>query len=132
MPPWTASQGKTATGGDGPVLWRASRRFAFPHDKCRSTFYTEKYREQSRAARRHAVGCSTCRGRERWEKQRSVVSKSDGGPFVSIVRVGLAETKKFAEGYDAIFGKKKAAPVKQEKASAEDAPAKKKKKAKKK
>jgi hypothetical protein len=25
---------------------------------------------------------------------------------VSIVRVGLAETKKFAEGYDAIFGKK--------------------------
>jgi hypothetical protein len=26
---------------------------------------------------------------------------------MSIVRVGLAETKKFAEGYDAIFGKKK-------------------------
>jgi hypothetical protein len=26
---------------------------------------------------------------------------------VSIVRVGLAETKKFAEGYEAIFGKKK-------------------------
>jgi hypothetical protein len=24
---------------------------------------------------------------------------------MSIVRVGLAETKKFAEGYDAIFGK---------------------------
>jgi hypothetical protein len=24
---------------------------------------------------------------------------------VSIVRVGLSETKKFAEGYDAIFGK---------------------------
>jgi hypothetical protein len=31
-----------------------------------------------------------------------------GGEKVSIVRVGLAETKKFAEGYDAIFGKKKA------------------------
>ena len=30
-----------------------------------------------------------------------------GGPFVSIVRVGLAETKHFAEGYEAIFGKKK-------------------------
>jgi hypothetical protein len=30
----------------------------------------------------------------------------EGGHFVSIVRVGLAETKKFAEGYDAIFGKK--------------------------
>jgi hypothetical protein len=28
---------------------------------------------------------------------------------VSIVRVGLAETKKFAEGYDAIFGRKAAA-----------------------
>jgi hypothetical protein len=27
---------------------------------------------------------------------------------VSIVRVGLAETKKFAEGYEAIFGKKAA------------------------
>ena len=26
---------------------------------------------------------------------------------MSIVRVGLAETKKFAEGYDAIFNKKK-------------------------
>jgi hypothetical protein len=26
---------------------------------------------------------------------------------VSIVRIGLAETKNFAEGYDAIFGKKK-------------------------
>jgi hypothetical protein len=26
---------------------------------------------------------------------------------VSIVRVGLAETKNFAEGYEAIFGKKK-------------------------
>ena len=29
-----------------------------------------------------------------------------GGDFVSIVRIGLAETKKFSEGYDAIFGKK--------------------------
>jgi hypothetical protein len=28
---------------------------------------------------------------------------------VSIVRVGLSETKKFADGYDAIFGRKKAA-----------------------
>lgn len=27
---------------------------------------------------------------------------------MSIVRVGLAETKKFADGYDAIFGKKRA------------------------
>jgi hypothetical protein len=28
---------------------------------------------------------------------------------VSIVRVGLSETKKFAEGYEAIFGKKEIA-----------------------
>jgi hypothetical protein len=28
---------------------------------------------------------------------------------VSIVRIGLAETKKFSEGYDAIFGKKQTA-----------------------
>jgi len=28
---------------------------------------------------------------------------------VSIVRIGLAETKKFADGYEAIFGKKAAA-----------------------
>jgi len=27
---------------------------------------------------------------------------------VSIVRVGLSETRKFAEGYDAIFGKRSA------------------------
>jgi hypothetical protein len=32
--------------------------------------------------------------------------------FVSIVRIGLAETKKFAEGYEAIFGKKKSAKPK--------------------
>jgi hypothetical protein len=31
-----------------------------------------------------------------------------GGWCVSIVRIGLAESKDFAEGYDAIFGKKKA------------------------
>src|SRR5262245_36282945 len=30
-----------------------------------------------------------------------------GGSSVSIVRIGLAETKNFAEGYEAIFGKKK-------------------------
>jgi hypothetical protein len=32
---------------------------------------------------------------------------------VSIVRVGLAETKKFAAGYEAIFGRK--APAKRQK-----------------
>ncbi len=45
---------------------------------------------------------------------------------MSIIRVGLAETKNYAEGYDAIFGKKK------EPAAKEEAPAVKKKKDKKK
>ena len=33
-----------------------------------------------------------------------------GSALMSIVRVGLAETKKFAEGYDAIFGRKTTKP----------------------
>ena len=37
---------------------------------------------------------------------------------MSIVRVGLAETKNFAEGYEAIFGKKKAAKPKKTKPAA--------------
>ena len=37
---------------------------------------------------------------------------------MSIVRVGLAETKKFAEGYDAIFGKKKTGESKKTKTAA--------------
>ncbi len=52
---------------------------------------------------------------------------------MSIVRVGLAETKNFAGGYDAIFGKKKATKAKKPKAAtAKAGTAKKKKKAKKK
>jgi hypothetical protein len=34
---------------------------------------------------------------------------------MSIVRVGLSQTKKFATGYDAIFAKKKARPAKKPK-----------------
>jgi hypothetical protein len=46
---------------------------------------------------------------------------------VSIVRVGLSETKKFAEGYDAIFGrKKKSGTAKKAKASAKGGAARKK------
>ena len=33
---------------------------------------------------------------------------------MSIIRVGLAETKKFADGYDAIFGNKKKDETKEE------------------
>lgn len=35
---------------------------------------------------------------------------------MSIVRIGLAETKNFAEGYEAIFGKKKTSEAKKTKA----------------
>ena len=45
---------------------------------------------------------------------------------MSIVRVGLAETKNFAEGYDAIFGKKKPTQSKQRQTAAKRSPAKKK------
>ena len=46
---------------------------------------------------------------------------------VSIIRVGLAETKKFSEGYEAIFGKKKEeAGTKTKKSSAKKKKAKKK------
>ncbi len=34
------------------------------------------------------------------------------GFVMSIVRIGLAETKNFSDGYDAIFGKKKPAAKK--------------------
>jgi hypothetical protein len=37
---------------------------------------------------------------------------------VSIVRIGLAETRRFADGYEAIFGKKKARQTRRPKASA--------------
>lgn len=46
--------------------------------------------------------------------------RNSGGTFVSIVRVGLAETKKFAEGYEVIFGKQAA----ESEETAEKAPAK--------
>jgi hypothetical protein len=51
---------------------------------------------------------------------------SSGETFVSIVRVGLAETKHFAEGYEAIFGTKKKA-AKKDKPAAKKASAGKKK-----
>lgn len=53
---------------------------------------------------------------------------------MSIVRIGLAETHKFAQGYDAIFGKnkKKTAPTKKAKAKPKGSVVKKKKKMKKK
>ena len=50
---------------------------------------------------------------------------------MSIVRIGLAETKNFGEGYDAIFGSKKKSTASKEKKPAAKA-AKPKKKAKKK
>ena len=46
-----------------------------------------------------------------------------GGYVVSIVRIGLAENKGFAEGYAAIFGKKKPAEKATEKVADKKAPA---------
>jgi len=43
---------------------------------------------------------------------------SPGGSPMSIVRIGLGETDKFGEGYDAIFGKKKITRPKKAKAAA--------------
>jgi hypothetical protein len=49
------------------------------------------------------------------------------GLAVSIIRIGLAETKHFSEGYEAIFGaKKKSAPAKAKKTAKKAKPAKKK------
>jgi hypothetical protein len=59
-------------------------------------------------------------------------STNKRGVFVSIVRIGLGETKNFGAGYDAIFGKKKAGESKKTKTVAKAASAKKKKKASKK
>jgi hypothetical protein len=59
-------------------------------------------------------------------QQRSPTA--NGELAVSIVRVGLAETKKFAQGYDAIFGKKKGATAKKPKPVTKKTAAKKKKK----
>jgi hypothetical protein len=62
------------------------------------------------------------------EKSNYVAKPTEsGGTRVSIVRVGLSETKNFAEGYEAIFGKKKDEAKKPAKAAAKRAgPAKKK------
>ena len=40
------------------------------------------------------------------------------GASMSIVRVGLAETKRFAEGYEAIFGQKNTSKAKKKTTSA--------------
>ncbi len=51
---------------------------------------------------------------------------------MSIVRIGLAETKNFGDGYDAIFGTKKKSAAAKPKAKAKAGAAKKSKKTKKK
>ena len=55
---------------------------------------------------------------------------AEGETSVSIIRVGLAETKKFSDGWEAIFGKKSGSSTKQKapKAAARKAGGKKKKK----
>ena len=51
---------------------------------------------------------------------------------MSIIRVGLAETKHFAEGYDAIFGKSKGTQAKKRPSAVKRGAARKKKTSKKK
>jgi hypothetical protein len=53
-----------------------------------------------------------------WGDGRRDLEVFEGGAFVSIVRIGLSETKNFAEGYDAIFGKKSAGKEKKAPAAA--------------
>jgi hypothetical protein len=67
---------------------------------------------------------SRCIGQPFSESNSGRVS---GGIIVSIVRVGLAETKNFAEGFDAIFGKKKAPVAKKPKQAAKKSAGQKKK-----
>jgi hypothetical protein len=59
---------------------------------------------------------------------RPTLPNLTGGTSVSIVRIGLAETKHFADGYDAIFGRKKAAQGKKRQAAVKNRLAKRKKK----
>jgi hypothetical protein len=53
---------------------------------------------------------------------------SVGGSVMSIVRIGLGETDKFGEGYEAIFGKKKTTKPKKAQVSVRKTSKKKKKK----
>ena len=55
-----------------------------------------------------------------------VAQTTSGENNVSIVRIGLAETKGFGEGFDAIFGKKEPAPAPKKPAKAKTVKAKKK------
>jgi len=54
----------------------------------------------------------------RYTGARAADRDFEGSIAVSIVRIGLAETRNFAEGYEAIFGKNKAASVKTSKPAA--------------
>jgi hypothetical protein len=70
---------------------------------------------------------ASCASRSAACGERLLPGEIGGFFFMSIVRIGLAETKKFAEGYEAIFGKKNTA-----KESAQEPSAKRKTSAKKK
>jgi len=84
-------------------------------DKKRLALYTET----DRATARFGAGKSVL-------KDYLVPVREEN--YVSITRVGLAETKNFAAGYEAIFGKKKSSENKKTKAAAQSSTAKKKKK----
>ena len=78
-----------------------------------------------RASRAVRLALGLTSARPRWKL--TPVEREEA--FVSIIRIGLAQTKNFSEGFDAIFAKKPAAPKK--KAAAAKKPKKKGKKSKK-
>jgi hypothetical protein len=80
----------------------------------------------ARDAERLALYTDTDRDAARF--QGAIFAPAREEIYVSIVRVGLAETKKFAEGYEAIFGKKKSGESKKTKPVAKRSAAKTKKK----
>jgi hypothetical protein len=82
-----------------------------------------KWRQPAKSCTGSRVRIKQCRCRdESLDYLRDIVSGNFancvGGQAVSIVRIGLGETKNFAEGYDAIFGKKKRNAAKQTKSAA--------------
>ena len=80
-----------------------------------------------RASRAVRLALGLTSARPRWKL--TPVEREEA--FVSIIRIGLAQTKNFSEGFDAIFAKKPAAPKKKAAAAKKQAPKKKGKKSKK-
>jgi hypothetical protein len=83
-----------------PISSSRAARAQLPRDNDRAPDYTYSHRD-ALSFRRYTA----------WSKGNSLSHYVDcGESAVSIVRIGLAETKNFSEGWEAIFGKKKKKP----------------------